>query len=145
MSASSYPSTKKSNPTTTNFSKGLNTYLPNDVLEYEQVRIAQNVRFDKIGEYITRKGLNPIIKPVGYVKYPIIPPATPPDYTWVDAKELPNVPIHISHASGKVFYSMTFKVKLPTDVLWKNPERTLRLVVKDGPFDGANSTTLGVY
>lgn len=144
-SKSGYPSTAKSAPTTTNFSKGLNTYLPNDVLEYEQVRIAQNVRFDKIGEYITRKGLNPIVKPVGYVKYPLLPPVTPPSYAWVNANELPNVPIHLSHPSNKVFYSMTFRVKLPTDVLWKNPERTLRLVVKDGPFDGVNSTTLGVY
>ena len=62
---SGYPSTAKSAPTTTNFSKGLNTYLPNDVLEYEQVRIAQNVRFDRIGEYKTRTGLKALMDPIG--------------------------------------------------------------------------------
>jgi len=57
--------TKKSAPTTTNFSKGWNTYLPNDLLEYEQVRLAQNVRFDKIGEYKTRRGLKALYDPLG--------------------------------------------------------------------------------
>lgn len=65
MSASKYPTTKKSAPTTTNFSKGLNTYLPNDLLEYEQVRIAQNVRFDRIGEYKTRPGIRALTNPSG--------------------------------------------------------------------------------
>ena len=57
--------TKKSNPTTTNFAKGIYTYKPNDTMDYDEVYLAQNARFDRIGEYKTRRGLAKICEPIG--------------------------------------------------------------------------------
>lgn len=57
--------TKKSSPTTTNFAKGIFTYKPNDTMGYDEVYLAQNARFDRIGEYKTRRGLAAICEPIG--------------------------------------------------------------------------------
>lgn len=53
--------TKKSSPTTTNFAKGIYTYKPNDLMAYDEIYLAQNARFDRIGEYKTRRGVNPLL------------------------------------------------------------------------------------
>ena len=58
-------STKKSAPTTTNFAKGIYTYKPNDTMDYDEVYLAQNARFDRIGEYKTRRGLAKMCEPIG--------------------------------------------------------------------------------
>lgn len=50
--------TKKSVPTTTNFAKGIYTYKPNDAMDLDEIYLAQNARFDRIGEYKTRCGLH---------------------------------------------------------------------------------------
>ena len=57
--------TRKSAPTTTNFAKGIYTYKPNDTMEYDEIYLAQNARFDRIGEYKTRRGLAKLCEPVG--------------------------------------------------------------------------------
>ena len=57
-------STKKSSPTTTNFAKGIFTYKPNDTMDYDEIYLAQNARFDRIGEYKTRHGLARLGEPV---------------------------------------------------------------------------------
>lgn len=57
--------TKKSSPTTTNFAKGIYTYKPNDLMDYDEVYLAQNARFDRIGEYKTRRGLGKMCEPIG--------------------------------------------------------------------------------
>lgn len=57
--------TKKSAPTTTNFAKGIFTYKPNDRMDYDEIYLAQNARFDRIGEYKTRRGLAPLNDPIG--------------------------------------------------------------------------------
>lgn len=49
--------TKRSNPITTNFAKGIYTYKPNDTMGLDEIRLAQDARFDRVGEYGTRKGL----------------------------------------------------------------------------------------
>lgn len=49
--------TKRSNPVTTNFAKGIYTYKPNDTMTSDELRLAQDARFDRVGEYGTRKGL----------------------------------------------------------------------------------------
>lgn len=49
--------TKRSNPITTNFAKGVYTYKPNDTMDLDEIRLAQDARFDRVGEYGTRKGL----------------------------------------------------------------------------------------
>ena len=48
--------TKKSSPITTNFAKGIYTYKPNDTMSQDEIRLAENARFDRVGEYKTRKG-----------------------------------------------------------------------------------------
>ena len=62
--------TKKSSPTTTNFAKGIYTYKPNDLMAYDEIYLAQNARFDRIGEYKTRGGLGELSynNPIGKVK-----------------------------------------------------------------------------
>ena len=48
--------TRKSSPMTTNFAKGIYTYKPNDTMGLDELRLAQDARFDRVGEYGTRKG-----------------------------------------------------------------------------------------
>ena len=57
--------TKKSSPTTTNFARGITTYKPNDTMGYDEAYLAQNARFDRIGEYKTRRGLARMMEPIG--------------------------------------------------------------------------------
>lgn len=49
--------TRKSAPTTTNFARGVATYKPNDIMKTDELRLAQDARFDRVGEYGTRSGL----------------------------------------------------------------------------------------
>ena len=58
-------STKKSSPTTTNFAKGIYTYKPNDAMDYDEIYLAQNARFERIGEYKTRHGIAAMCEPIG--------------------------------------------------------------------------------
>lgn len=57
--------TRKSAPSTTNFAKGIYTYKPNDTMEYDEANLAQNARFDRIGEYKTRQGIKAMCEPIG--------------------------------------------------------------------------------
>lgn len=59
------PTTGKTSPITTNFSKGIKTYRPNDLMGNDELSLAQDARFDRIGEYITRKGFNKLSDPIG--------------------------------------------------------------------------------
>ena len=52
--------TRKSAPMTTNFAKGVSTYKPNDTMGLDELRLAQDARFDRVGEYGTRKGYAPM-------------------------------------------------------------------------------------
>lgn len=58
-------STGKSSPITTNFSKGIKTYKPNDTMTSEELYLAQNARFERIGEYKTRRGFAKLCEPIG--------------------------------------------------------------------------------
>ena len=58
--------TGKSSPNTTNFADGIATYQPNDTMKNSQLRLAENARFDRIGEYKTRVGYKPLMDPIGY-------------------------------------------------------------------------------
>lgn len=62
-------STRKSAPTTTNFAKGIYTYKPNDTMGLDELRLAQDARFDRVGEYGTRLGYKRLSKPIGYASY----------------------------------------------------------------------------
>lgn len=58
--------TGKSSPQTTNFADGIATYQPNDTMKDSQLRLAENARFDRIGEYKTRVGYKKLMNPIGY-------------------------------------------------------------------------------
>ena len=58
--------TKKSEPVTTNFAGGIYTYKPNDTMKDYEVRLAQDARFDRVGEYGTRLGYKRMVTPIGY-------------------------------------------------------------------------------
>ena len=60
--------TRKSSPTTTNFAKGIYTYKPNDTMDFDEIYLAQNARFDRIGEYKTRRGIAAMCEPIGKTK-----------------------------------------------------------------------------
>ena len=62
-------STKKSEPVTTNFSRGIYTYKPNDTMTSTEIRLAQDARFDRVGEYGTRLGYKKLSQPIGYTGY----------------------------------------------------------------------------
>ena len=62
-------STKKSEPVTTNFAKGIYTYKPNDTMDSTEIRLAQDARFDRVGEYGTRLGYKQLTQPIGYTQY----------------------------------------------------------------------------
>lgn len=61
-------STAKSKPVTTNFAKGIYTYKPNDTMATDEVRLAQDARFDRVGEYGTRLGYKKLTDPIGKTK-----------------------------------------------------------------------------
>lgn len=60
-------STRKSAPVTTNFAKGIYTYKPNDTMDSTEIRLAQDARFDRVGEYGTRLGYKMLMEPMGKV------------------------------------------------------------------------------
>ena len=60
-------STAKSKPVTTNFAKGIYTYRPNDTMDSTEIRLAQDARFDRVGEYGTRLGYKMLMEPMGKV------------------------------------------------------------------------------
>lgn len=57
--------TGKTAPSTTNFADGIATYQPNDTMKDSQLRLAENARFDRIGEYKTRRGYTALMEPIG--------------------------------------------------------------------------------
>ena len=59
-------STRKTSPFTTNFAKGIYTYKPNDTMSDTEIRLAQDARFDRVGEYGTRPGYKQLSEPIGY-------------------------------------------------------------------------------
>ena len=61
--------TRKSSPMTTNFAKGIYTYKPNDTMGLDELRLAQDARFDRVGEYGTRLGYKRLSTPIGYDLY----------------------------------------------------------------------------
>lgn len=62
-------STRKSSPATNNFAKGIFTYKPNDTMSNDEISLAQNARFERVGEYKTRRGYTALSEPVGKASY----------------------------------------------------------------------------
>lgn len=117
MTATNFPrikkipniSTRKSAPTTTNFAKGINTYKPNDLMELDELHLAQDARFDRIGEYKTRKGLTKINAPIGEsAAYNTIGLG----YDMVDVSPNKKYELTLTALNTKVIYSLIIKVSL---------------------------------
>lgn len=97
--------TKKSAPTTTNFAKGIKTYKPNDTMGYDEIYLAQNARFERIGEYSTRRGFDKLCEPIGKTTaintYDV-------GYTMSD---LPTTGTSVTMPANAKLYSITIKVQ----------------------------------
>lgn len=94
--------TKKSAPTTTNFAKGIFTYKPNDTMDFDEIYLAQNARFDRIGEYKTRRGIAKLCEPIGKTKTQDTYSGT---YTMVAAKDA-----ELSITSADAIYSINLTI-----------------------------------
>ena len=95
-------STRKSSPTTTNFAKGIYTYKPNDTMDFDEIYLAQNARFDRIGEYKTRRGIAKMCEPIGKAKTQDTYSGV---YTMVDVNET-----ELTITSGSPVYSLNLTV-----------------------------------
>lgn len=98
--------TKKSSPTTTNFAKGIYTYKPNDAMEYDEVYLAQNARFERIGEYKTRRGLAPMMDAIGLTEM---------SNTYADTYTKKSLPIQNSWILSDGHCKFTFKLAAVTE------------------------------
>lgn len=99
--------TKKSSPTTTNFAKGIYTYKPNDLMDYDEANLAQNARFDRIGEYKTRRGLKKLSEPIGKT---IVEDTTLLPYTLVNVEDA-----GATIEAQSPIYSLTLPVRATND------------------------------
>lgn len=124
--------TRKSSPTTTNFAKGIKTYKPNDTMGLDEVYLAQNARFDRIGEYATRHGLKALNEPIGTI-------STLPDYL-SEPYEMVDFPTNnmnytltpMQGTDGNVVYSITLRLQPKDDSygvvgvgIWDNVNKKL--------------------
>ena len=98
--------TKKTAPSTTNFAKGIYTYKPNDTMDFDEIYLAQNARFDRIGEYKTRRGIAKLCEPIGKTT---IHEVTPAPGQYVDLVN-PTV-ISQSITSPSPIYSIAVKLR----------------------------------
>ena len=101
-------STRKTSPMTTNFAKGVYTYKPNDTMDYDEIRLAQDARFDRVGEYGTRLGYKKLSEPIG--KTSLI------SNTGAVSTELANsvTPYSYTASADNVIYSVSVKLAKAT-------------------------------
>ena len=117
--------TAKSSPNTTNFADGIATYQPNDTMKNSQLRLAQDARFDRIGEYKTRKGYKKLSNPIGYTDLSTNLSSATDDTDIADVK-----PYTFTPAANSLVYSVKIKIKktgnayaVPCVSLWSNDEK----------------------
>lgn len=94
--------TRKSAPSTTNFAKGIFTYKPNDTMDFDEIYLAQNARFDRIGEYKTRRGFTKLCEPLGKSKVADTYSGT---YTMVNVEDT-----SLSFSNAAAIYSVNLTV-----------------------------------
>lgn len=101
-------STRKTSPMTTNFAKGVYTYKPNDTMGYDEIRLAQDARFDRVGEYGTRLGYKKLSEPIGK--------ASLTSNTGAVSTELANsvTPYSYTASADNVIYSVSVKLAKAT-------------------------------
>lgn len=117
-------STGKSSPSTNNFADGISTYKPNDTMKNSELRLAQDARFDRIGEYKTRIGYKKLMNPIGYANLSTNLSEAETDTDIADVK-----PYTFTPASNSLVYSVQIAIKktgnayaVPCISLWSNDE-----------------------
>ena len=117
-------STGKSSPSTNNFADGISTYKPNDTMKNSELRLAQDARFDRIGEYKTRIGYKKLMNPIGYADLSTNLSGAETDTDIADVK-----PYTFTPASDSLVYSVQIAIKktgnayaVPCISLWSNDE-----------------------
>lgn len=117
-------STGKSSPSTNNFADGISTYKPNDTMKNSELRLAQDARFDRIGEYKTRIGYKKLMNPIGYTDLSTNLSGANTDTDISDVK-----PYTFTPASDSLVYSVQIAIKktgnayaVPCISLWSNDE-----------------------
>ena len=117
-------STGKSSPSTNNFADGISTYKPNDTMKNSELRLAQDARFDRIGEYKTRIGYKKLMNPIGYADLSTNLSEAETDTDIADVK-----PYTFTPASDSLVYSVQIAIKktgnayaVPCISLWSNDE-----------------------
>lgn len=117
-------STGKSSPSTNNFADGISTYKPNDTMKNSELRLAQDARFDRIGEYKTRIGYKKLMNPIGYADLSTNLSEAETDTDIADVK-----PYTFTPASNSLVYSVQIAIKktgnayaVPCISLWSNDE-----------------------
>lgn len=117
-------STGKSSPSTNNFADGISTYKPNDTMKNSELRLAQDARFDRIGEYKTRIGYKKLMNPIGYADLSTNLSGANTDTDIADVK-----PYTFTPASDSLVYSVQIAIKktgnayaVPCISLWSNDE-----------------------
>lgn len=115
-------STGKSSPSTNNFADGISTYKPNDTMKNSELRLAQDARFDRIGEYKTRIGYKKLMNPIGYTDLSTNLSGANTDTDIADVK-----PYTFTPASDSLVYSVQIAIKktgnayaVPCVSLWSN-------------------------
>lgn len=99
-------STAKSKPVTTNFARGVYTYKPNDTMADNEIRLAQDARFDRVGEYSTRLGYKKISEPIGKTQLADSSDGTINTVTATEA-----LPFSYTAAADNLIYSVTVYLK----------------------------------
>lgn len=137
-------STGKSSPSTTNFADGISTYKPNDTMKNSELRLAQDARFDRIGEYKTRRGYKKLANPIGYASLSsnltsasIVVPlqdALPYTFTTVSAAIIYSVEIYLAKNTVQSY-------SVPSVSVWVGDEMIAEGFIDPTPVD----STLSLY
>ena len=114
---------KKSQPVTTNFASGIYTYKPNDMMESSEVRLAQDARFDRVGEYGTRLGYKQLSEPIGKTQL-----ADSSDGSMSTVKGSEVEPYEYTASADNLIYSITVFLKQTSgDTSYVVPKITLSI------------------
>lgn len=149
--------TRKSSPMTTNFAKGIYTYKPNDTMGLDELRLAQDARFDRVGEYGTRLGYKKLgtssTQPIGYAAWETpaetatngnAKDATTYSFTADSNKTIYSVKVYLSRPVGNMNYvvpKITISVNgepvassyIASDRLPSNPDTATEVVFNEAP------------
>ena len=119
-------STGKSSPSTNNFADGISTYKPNDTMKTSELRLAQDARFDRIGEYKTRVGYSKLMpQPIGYTDLSTNLSSGTTEVPIAEAK-----PYTFTPSANALVYSAQIRIKNTSDTyavpcisLWSGDEK----------------------